>query len=398
MEQSPSGKTDMAQSFSIDIPDATLARIRRRVAEYRWPVEAEGAGWSLGMDADALRALQAHWLEAYDWRGCERELNQYPHYIAEVDGLDVHFVHVVGEAGGQRPLILTHGWPGSVYEFWDAIPRLAWPSRHGGDAADAFDLVIPSLPGYGWSGKPPAPIGPRATAALWDKLMREVLGYDTYLAQGGDWGAMVTSHLGHRHGTHDGQGGTLAIHLNMIGFRPTPATPQNEAETAWLTRTQAAMQVGGAYFMQQATKPQTLAYSLHDSPMGQLAWIAEKFHGWSDLREKRLLEAYTPDQLLTNVMIYLVNDAITTSVWFYNGFMAEGGPGLPEGERCETPTAFANFPGEALYAPPPRSWVERAYNLVRWSEIQTGGHFAAMEEPDLFVKDLRAWARELEHD
>ena len=381
--------------FEIKVEQRVLDRIRERVAGYRWPPEAEGAGWAYGIDGETLRDLHSYWLETYDWRAAEAELKRYPHFKAEIDGLDVHFIHVVGEAERKRPLIVTHGWPGSVYEFWQAIPKLAWPSQHGGDAADAFDLIIPSLPGYGWSGKPAGPLGQRATAALWDRLMRDVLGYETYLAQGGDWGAMVTSHLGLHHGQHDGKGGVKAIHLNMIGFRPTPATPQSEAEKAWLEQTQSAMQAGGSYFMQQATKPQTLAYGLHDSPVGQLAWIGEKFHGWSDLRKKELFDVYTRDQILTNVMIYLVNDAFTTSVWYYNAFFQEGGPALPEGVRCETPTAFANFPGETLYGPPPRSWVERAYNLTRWSEIERGGHFAAMEEPDLFVDDVRAWAREV---
>ena len=310
-----------------------------------------------------------------------------------MDGLDIHFVHVVGEANGNRPLILTHGWPGSFNEFWDAIGPLAFPSQHGGKAEDAFDLVIPSLPGYGFSGKPASPLGQRATAALWDKLMRDVLGYDTYLAQGGDWGGMVTSWLGLKHGAHDGKGGVKAIHLNMIGFRPSPPTPETPEETKWVTSTQAAMQAEGAYFMEQSTKPQTLAMALMDSPLGTAAWIIEKFHGWSDLSKGGLLDVYSKDQLLTNVMIYLVNDAIATSVWYYNAFWQEGGPGLPEGVRCETPTGFASFPGEKIFSPPPKSWCDRAYNITHWSEMPRGGHFAAMEEPTLFVEDVRKWAR-----
>ena len=255
--------------------------------------------------------------------------------------------------------------------------------------------MVPSLPGYGFSGKPASPLGQRATAALWDKLMREVLGYETYLAQGGDWGALVTSWLGVNHGLGDGQGGCRAIHLNMVGLRPTPATPQSQEEIDWLGHTQARMQAEGSYFYQQATKPQTLALALMDSPMGQAAWILEKFHGWSDLTEADLLGVYTPDQLLTNVMIYLVNDAFATSVWYYNALFQEGGNALPDGQRCETPTAFANYPREALYTPPPRSWCERAYNLVHWSDMPRGGHFAAMEVPGLFVEDLRAFARNL---
>ena len=385
------------KSFSIDVPDAVLDRIGERVAAYRWfPAPANETGWEYGMSTPVLKTLQSHWLEAYDWREAEKALNRHPQFTVEIDGIDIHFVHVIGEAQGRRPLLLTHGWPGSVYEFWDAIGPLAFPSQHGGRAEDAFDLVIPSLPGYGFSGKPASPLGQRATAALWDKLMRDVLGLDSYIAQGGDWGALVTSWLGVNHSAHDGKGGCRAIHLNMIGLRPTPATPQNETEAQWLQATQSRMAAEGSYFQQQASKPQTLALALMDSPMGQAAWIIEKFHGWSDLGESGdLFETYTRDQLLTNLMIYLVNDAFATSVWYYNALFQEGGNSLSEGQRCETPTGFANYPKEALYDPPPRSWCERVYNLVHWSDMPRGGHFAAMEAPDLFVGDLRAFAGKL---
>lgn len=383
--------------FTIDISQTRLESLRSRVKAYKWFDAPVGvADWQLGMSTPVLKDLQKYWLERYDWRAEEAKLNAYPQYIAEVDGLDIHFIHVVGEAEGSRPLLLTHGWPGSVFEFYEAIGPLAYPSQHGGKAEDAFDLIIPSLPGYGFSGKPKSPIGQRATARLWNTLMRDVLGYETYLAQGGDWGGMVTSWLGFDHGAHDGKGGCEAIHLNMIGLRPTPATPQNDAELKWLQQAQAGMQMEGSYFMQQATKPQTLAMSLMDSPMGTAAWILEKFHGWSDLDGDDLYSVYTRDQLITNIMIYLINNAIATSVWYYAAFMGEGGASLPEGERCETPTGFANFPGEKLYAPPPRSWCDRAYNINHWSEMEKGGHFAAMEVPDLFVSDLRKWARSLD--
>lgn len=380
--------------FKIAIPDDKLAAIRSRVEAYPWfPAPENEQGFAYGMSTPVMKNLQQYWLSGYDWRDAEETLNTHPHFKAEIDGLDIHFVHVVGEAEGKRPLLITHGWPGSVFEFWDCIGPLAFPSQHGGKAEDAFDLVIPSLPGYGFSAKPASPLGQRATAALWDSLMRDVLGYDTYLAQGGDWGGMVTSWIGFDHGAHDGEGGCKAIHLNMIGLRPTPATPQNQNEIDWLTHMQGAMQAEGAYFMEQSTKPQTLAMALMDSPMGTAAWIIEKFHGWSDLKDGDLFSVYTKDQLLTNVMIYLVNDAIATSVWYYNAFFQEGGPALPEGARCETPTAFANYPGETIYTAPPRSWCERAYNITRWEEMPFGGHFAAMEVPDLFVDDIRAWAR-----
>jgi microsomal epoxide hydrolase len=382
--------------FKVNVPDARLTEIRAGVERYKWfPAPANEQGFAYGMSTAVMKDIQRYWLETYDWRAAEAELNRWPQFTAEVDGLSIHFVHVVGEAKGQRPLLITHGWPGSIYEFWQAIGPLAFPSQHGGQAEDAFDLVIPSLPGYGFSGKPASPLGQRATAAMWDTLMREVLGYSSYLAQGGDWGSMVTSWIGKNHGTHDGKGGAKAIHLNMMSFRPTPAVPQTAEETQWLQHSQMMMQAEGAYLMQQATKPQTLAMALMDSPMGTAAWILEKFHGWSDLSQRGLFEVYTRDQLLTNVMIYLVNDAIATSVWYYNALFQEGGNGLPEGERCETPTAFANYPGERYIVAPPRSWADRAYNVARWTEMPRGGHFAAMEAPEVYVADVRAWAREV---
>jgi microsomal epoxide hydrolase len=225
--------------------------------------------------------------------------------------------------------------------------------------------------------------------------MRDVLGYDTYLAQGGDWGSLVTSWLGTNHGLGDGKGGCRAIHLNMMGLRPNPSNPQTPEEIAWAQQAQLMMQKEGAYLMQQATKPQTLTMALMDSPMGTAAWILEKFHGWSDLSEHGLFEVYTRDQLLTNVMIYLVTDSIATSVWYYNALFQEGGNGLPEGERCETPTAYANYPGERYLAAPPRSWADRTYNIVRWTDMPRGGHFAAMEVPEVYVADVREWARDV---
>lgn len=379
--------------FEISVSDQKLEQIRDRIAAYQWfPAPQDRDPWQYGMARDVLESLQSYWLNSYDWRAAEAELNKYPSFLAEIDGQKIHFVHVVGEAGGNRPLLLTHGWPGSFHEFWDAIGPLAYPSQHGGRAEDAFDLVIPSLPGYGFSGKPAAPLGQRATAALWDKLMRDALGYETYLAQGGDWGSLVTSWLGLNHGAHDGKGGCKAIHLNMMGLRPNPATPQNDDEIAWLTHMQVAMQASGSYLMQQATKPQTLAMALMDSPMGTAAWILEKFHGWSDLKDGDLLSVYTRDQLLTNVMIYLVNDAIATSVWYYAAFFEEGGGTLAEGQRCETPTGIANFPGDGVYKMAPRSWCERVYNVTYWRDMPNGGHFAAMEAPELFVETVREWA------
>ena len=376
------------QPFEVRWDEAQVAAVLDQVRAYPWPpIPQVPDGWAYGCDGAYLKALCAHWTEAYDWRAARDELNRFPQFTARVEDFDLHFVHVVGEAEGKRPLILSHGWPGSHYEFWGVIEKLAFPSRFGGEAADAFDLVIPSLPGFGFSSKPQRPIGQRTTARLFNALMVEGLGYSTYLAQGGDWGSMITSWLGHDHGAH-----ARAIHLNMMAFRPAGG-PQSEAETAWMTRQAGMMDFMGAYFRLQASKPQSLAWLGAGNPVGQAAWIAERFHDWSDLSSKPFDEVHPKDRLLTNIMLYVMTDSFATGAWYYRGFLEEGGVALKPGERCEAPTAFANFPGEPLYAAPPRSWAERAYNLVRWTDMPRGGHFAAMEEPDLFVEDVQAWGR-----
>ncbi len=376
------------QPFTVDWAQADVADVLRRVREYPWPVAPDPGGWRYGAEEGFLRDIAAYWTEGYDWRAAQAELNRWPQFTAIVDGLDLHVLHVVGEAQGKRPLLITHGWPGAHYEFWDVIEPLAYPSRHGGDPADAFDLVIPSLPGFGFSGKPKAPIGQRATAGLWDKLMTETLGYPRYLAQGGDWGGLVTSWLGLDHGDH-----VRAIHLNMVGLR-AEAGPQTDEEREWAKRAGPKMDDMGAYLRLQMSRPQSIAWMAAGNPVGQAAWILERFHDWSDLRRRDLLEVYTRDQLLTVVMIYVMTGSFTTGAWYYRGLAEEGGTTLKGGQRCETPTAFANFTGEGWGESPPRSLVERAYNITRWTDFPTGGHFAAMEEPAAFVDDVRTWARE----
>jgi len=379
----------MIQPFEVRWDEAQVQAVLDRVRDYPWPPIPEVPdGWAYGCDAGYLRDLCAHWTERYDWRAAVDDLNRFPQFTARVEDYDLHFLHVAGEAEGRRPLIVTHGWPGSHYEFWQAIEKLAFPSRFGGSAADAFDLVIPSLPGFGFSSKPKRPIGQRTTARLLNTLMTETLGYRSYLAQGGDWGAMVTSWLARDHG-----GNARAIHLNMLGFRPYGGV-QTPDEIAWAQKQAGAMDAMGAYFRLQISKPQSIAWMGAGNPVGQAGWIAERFHDWSDLRSKAMDEVYPKDRLLTNIMLYVMTDSFATGAWYYRGLIEEAGLAFKEGERCETPTAFANFPGEPLYSAPPRSFAERAYNVVRWTDMPRGGHFAAMEEPDLFVDEVRAWARE----
>ncbi|HEX2815861.1 MAG TPA: alpha/beta fold hydrolase [Phenylobacterium sp.] len=376
--------------FTVSWSEAQVGAVLDQVRAYPWPPIPEVPdGWAYGCDAGYLKDLCAHWTDAYDWRAVVADLNRFPQFTAQVEDFELHFLHVIGEARGKRPLIVTHGWPGSHYEFWGVIEKLAFPSRFGGQASDAFDVVVPSLPGFGFSSKPKRPIGQRTTARLFNTLMTEVLGYDSYLAQGGDWGAMVTSWLARDHGAH-----AKAIHLNMLGFRPHGG-PQDEAEVAWATRQAGMMDIMGAYFRLQVSKPQSIAWMGAGNPVGQAAWITERFHDWSDLSKKSLDEAYGKDRLLTNIMLYVMTDSFATGAWYYRGLVEEGGLAFQPGERCETPTAFANFPGEPLYQAPPRSFAERAYNITRWTEMPSGGHFAAMEEPDLYVDEVRDWARSL---
>ena len=376
--------------FTVDWSASAVGAVLDQVRNYPWPPAPKVEdGWAYGCDAGFLKSLCDYWTGAWDWRAAVETLNRYPQFTARIEDFDIHFVHVVGEAGGKRPLLLSHGWPGSHYEFWDAIDKLAFPTRHGGEAADAFDLVIPSLPGFGFSSKPERPIGQKLTARLFNALMTETLGYDRYLAQGGDWGSLVTSFLGLHHADH-----VKAIHLNMMALRPHGG-PQSQDEIAWLTRTGAAMDMLGAYFRLQMSKPQSIAWMAAGNPVGQAAWIVERFYDWCDRRSTPFEQVFTQDQLLTNLMIYVMTGSFTTGAWYYRGMLEEGlATQLTEGQRCETPTAFANYPGEALYSAPPRSWADRAYTIDRWTDQPRGGHFAAMEQPDLFVDDVRAWARD----
>lgn len=372
--------------FTIAWDADRLSWVRERVRAYQMPRLPEGAGWRYGCDPDILSGLCAYWLDGFDHEAAAVELNRFPQGIARIEDIDIHVVHVVGEAGGRRPLLLTHGWPGSVYEFWQVIEPLAFPSRHGGHPEDAFDVVVPALPGFGFSGKPKAPIGPRTTARLFDRLMREELGYPRYRAQGGDWGAGVTAWLALDHGPN-----VEAIHLNYLLVHPD-AEPESQAEMAWRRAAADAQSRLGAYADLQGTKPLSLTYAMTDEPVAQLAWLVERFHDWADLRERPFEEVFPRDRLLTNALFYILTDSFQTATWYYAGARLEGARRMPEGARVSVPSAFAAYP-DPRTASPPREWVERGYALARWRDMPRGGHFAAMEVPDLFVADLRDWAR-----
>src|SRR2546426_7154467 len=379
------------EPFRIAVPDAVLADLRERLARTRFPDEIPDSGWTYGTNLAYLRELVAYWRERFDWRAAEARLNALPQFRARVGGLGIHFIHVRGTGPAPLPLVVTHGWPGSVAEFVDVVGPLTDPARHGGDPADAFDVVAPSMPGYGFSDHPTEPgMDPERIAALWAELMAG-LGYQRFGAQGGDWGAMVTTYLGARHAAR-----VLGIHLNMV--IALPEDPQNpslegltQEEIVDLMAVQQFLKEETGYQRIQGTKPQTLAYALNDSPTGLAAWIVEKFRTWSDCDgdvERRFSRA----ELLTNVMLYWVTGAIGSSFWPYYARYHAPWP-IADGQRIEVPTAYADFPKEIIR--PPRSWAERVYNIKRWTVMPSGGHFAALEEPGLLAEDVRAFFRDL---
>lgn len=379
----------MIRPFQVDVPVETLELIRRQVASYAWHEMPDDGGWAYGANLEYMKELCAYWLDEFDWRVQEAAINRFTHFIAPVDGIDLHFMHEKGSGPAPMPLIISHGWPGSIVEFLKIIEPLAHPERFGGSSEDAFDVIAPSLPGFGFSGRPPRPIGPRKIARLFDTLMTDVLEYPSYLAQGGDWGGAISSWLGFEHAP-----ACRAIHINIFTMRP-PNGPQSREEEAWATQFKRDQLMEDGYRTQQATKPQTLSYAMMDSPVGVAAWIIEKFNSWSDTVGDNIESVYTKDELLTNIMVYLVTKSFNTASWIYYGRREEGGRVLsPDGQRVEVPTAAALFPAELL-AWPPRSYAERVYNITRWTEMPRGGHFAALEQPTLLIDDIRAFARTL---
>ena len=379
----------MIHPFRINVPDKTLEQIHTQVADYPWHEMPDDGGWAYGTHLGYMKELCAYWINEFDWRKQEAAINRFSHFIAPVEGIDLHFIQEKGDGPSPLPLIISHGWPGSIVEFLDIIQPLSHPQQFGGSEDDAFDVIVPSLPGFGFSGRPGRPIGPRKMANLFNQLMTDVLGYPNYLAQGGDWGGAISSWLGFEHAP-----ACQAIHINILTMRH-PDGPHGPEEEAWAVQFEHDQSLENGYRTQQATKPQTLSYAMMDSPVGVAAWIIEKFNSWSDTDGDNIESAHTKDSLLTNIMVYLVTRTFNTASWIYYGRREEGGRLLStDNRRVEVPTAAALFPAELL-AWPPRSYVERLYNITHWSEMPRGGHFAALEEPELLIDDIRAFARTL---
>jgi len=376
---------DMVEPFTVRVDDADLEDLRLRLVRTRFPEPIAGTGWDAGMPIAYLRELTEYWLGPYDWRREEARLNRFPHFTTVVDGQSIHFIHARSPHEGAMPLLLTHGWPGSIVEFLDVIPRLTDPPAFGGRAEDAFHVVVPSLPGYGFSEPPHTPgWDVRRIAVAFIELMAR-LGYGRYGAQGGDWGAQVTTRIGALDPEH-----CSAIHLNMpIGVRPTEPGPLTDEEQSDLADMGSFTRDEAAYANEQGTKPQTVGVGLDDSPAGLLAWIVEKFRGWSDC-DGDPENCFTRDQLLTNVMLYWLTRSATSSARLY----WETNRSRVLGERIpfiEVPTGVARYPKEVLRWP--RSWVEEQYNVTRWVSMPRGGHFPAMEQPELFADDLQEFFR-----
>jgi pimeloyl-ACP methyl ester carboxylesterase len=377
------------EPFTIAVPDAVLSDLQHRLAATRWPDEIPGSHWQYGTSLTYIKELVDYWQHHFDWRAQERMLNGFQHYRVQLDDVVLHYIHQPGVGPHPLPLVLSHGWPGAVYEFVKVVGPLTDPARYGGDPQDAFTVVAPSLPGYGFSHVPnQRRLDMEEMAAFFARLMSDVLGYARFGAQGGDWGAFITARLGFAHAAQ-----VVGVHLNLLPVAPHPSerADLSAAEEAFLRDAEAFRSEETGYQWIQGTKPQTLAYALNDSPVGLAAWITEKFYTWTDCHGK-IESRVSKDDLLSNIMLYWVTRTINSSFWLY--YQMRHHPWrLGRGERLTVPTAVAAFPREILR--PPREWAARVCNLQRWTDMPAGGHFAALEEPQALVEDIRAFYRPL---
>lgn len=380
------------EPFRIAIEDYAVADLHRRLDNTRWPDELEDADWRYGTDRTYLRNLVHYWRHDFDWRLQEKAINEFPQFLASIDDLKIHFIHQRSPHPDATPLLITHGWPGSIVEFMEVIKPLTEPELFGGHQKDAFHVICPSLPGFAWSSAPrQAGTNVRDIARLWLKLMSG-LGYEQFIAQGGDFGAMVTSQL-----ADEAPDRLLGIHLNMqIAFPDATQlkqldqlTPQEQAD--WAELAEFAKDKMG-YHALQSTKPQSLGYALHDSPAGFCGWLTEKFHDWTDC-DGEIRNAVSWEQLLTNISLLWFSESVASCLRIYRDNNTENPP--PTLGYCSVPTGCARFPRELMK--PPRRWVEQACNVVYWSEHPRGGHFPAMEQPAEFVAALHGFTRALAH-
>jgi len=379
----------MIKPFKVKISEENLQNIYSKVKSYQWHEMPDDGGWEYGTNLGYMKDFCKYWITEFNWKKTEEKINKFNNFKTNIDGVDIHFIHEKGSGSNPKPLLLSHGWPGSIVEFLHIIDKLAHPEKFGGNEEDSFDVVVPSLPGFGFSDRPSIPIGPRKMASIFNLLMTSVLGYKKYIAQGGDFGGTIATWL-----AYDFPKNLLGIHINILITRH-PDGPQNKEEKEWQERFKKEQRIEDGYRTQQATKPQTLSYAMMDSPVGVAAWIIEKMRGWSDIKNDDIESVYSKETLLSNIMVYLVTKTFNTASWIYYGRREEGGRFLPkEHLPLKTPTAAALFPKEYLEWAP-RSYVERIYNIKRWTQMPKGGHFAALEQPDLLVNDIRDFVKSL---
>jgi len=373
------------RKFQLEVTDAVLDDLKKRLSMTRWPNKETPEDWSQGIPLGYMQELCDYWQHEYDWRAREERFNRFPQFITEIDGVDIHFIHLPSVHENARPLIITHGWPGSVVEFHKVIEPLADPTAHGGNTEDAFHVVVPSLPGYGFSGKPEVTgWGIEKIADIWGALMAR-LGYDHYFAQGGDWGAMVTTHIGLQDKEH-----CDAIHLNMPVVIPDANTMAEltPSEQASLMSMKFYQDWDSGYSKQQSTRPQTVGYGLVDSPSGQAAWIIEKFYQWTDCNGHPE-NAISRDELLDNVMMYWLSKSAASSARLYWESFKN-----PPQEEVDIPTGCSIFPKEIVR--PSERWIRKRFtNLKYYNELEKGGHFAAFEQPEIFLQEIRTYFRSL---
>ena len=373
------------RKFQLEVTDTVLDDLKKRLSMTRWPNKETPEDWSQGIPLGYMQELCDYWQHEYDWRAREERLNRFPQFITEIDGVDIHFIHLPSVHENARPLIITHGWPGSVVEFHKVIEPLADPTAHGGNTEDAFHVVVPSLPGYGFSGKPEVTgWGIEKIADIWGALMAR-LGYDHYFAQGGDWGAMVTTHIGLQDKEH-----CDAIHLNMPVVIPDANTMAEltPSEQASLMSMKFYQDWDSGYSKQQSTRPQTVGYGLVDSPSGQAAWIIEKFYQWTDCNGHPE-NAISRDELLDNVMMYWLSKSAASSARLYWESFKN-----PPQDEVDIPTGCSIFPKEIVR--PSERWIRKRFtNLKYYNELEKGGHFAAFEQPEIFLQEIRTYFRSL---
>ena len=382
--------TQSPTPFTMRVPDADIEDLHARLARTRFPDQASGAPWAYGTDVAYLRGLTEYWRDSFDWRAQEARLNQFPQFKVPLHGIDLHYLHVQGKGPDPKPLLLLHGWPGSVFEFMDILPRLTDPAAFGGDPADAFTVIAPSLPGYGLSFDPGQKRFSIAEMAdCFADLMTQVLGHGKFGVQGGDWGAFVAAALAVRHPDK-----LVGIHVNLLSIRPDQLPPANPTpeETRYHDEVAVWQKEETGYQYIQGTRPQTLAYGLTDSPAGLAAWIVEKFYAWTD-NQGDLETAVGRDILLANISLYWFTGAIGSSFWPYYARMHGPWP-IPDGSTVDVPVGYAEFPRENRR--PPRSIAERMYTDIRqWTVMAKGGHFAALEQPEALARDARDFFRPL---